>query len=37
VNLLLVADLWLARAMPKWGARRIAGTWSRRERERFRS
>lgn len=37
VNLLIVADLWLARAMPKWGARRIAETWSRRERERFRS
>jgi hypothetical protein len=37
VNFLLIADLWLARALPKWWARRIAGTWSRRERERFRT
>lgn len=36
VNLLIVADLWLTRAVPKWWARKIAGTWSRRERERFR-
>jgi hypothetical protein len=35
VNLLVVADFWLSRALPKWWARRIAGTWSRRERERF--
>ena len=36
VNLVAVADLWLARALPKWSARRIASTWSRRERERVR-
>jgi len=35
VNLLVVVDLWLSRVLPKWRARRIAGTWSRRERERF--
>lgn len=35
VNALLVADLWLSRALPKWHARRIAGTWSRREKDRF--
>jgi hypothetical protein len=37
VNLVLVAHFWLVRALPKWWARRIAGTWSRRERERFRA
>ncbi|HYI11225.1 MAG TPA: hypothetical protein VEK57_19370 [Thermoanaerobaculia bacterium] len=35
VNVVAVADLWLTRALPKWWARRIAGTWSRTERERF--
>ena len=37
VNLIIVADLWLARALPKWSARRIAGTWCPRERARFKS
>lgn len=36
VNFVAVADLWLTRALPKWWARRIATTWSRSERERFR-
>jgi hypothetical protein len=35
MNAAIVAHLWLARAMPKWTARRIATTWSRAERERF--
>ncbi|HYC59811.1 MAG TPA: hypothetical protein VEK79_09615 [Thermoanaerobaculia bacterium] len=35
VNVLVLADLWLMRALPKWSARRIAGTWCRSERERF--
>lgn len=35
VNVLLVADLWLVRALPKWWARRISETWCRAERERF--
>jgi hypothetical protein len=35
VNVLVVTDLWLIRALPKWWARRIAGTWCREERERF--
>jgi hypothetical protein len=35
VNVLLVADLWLMRALPKWWARRVAQTWCRAERERF--
>ena len=35
VNILVVADLWLMRALPKWWARRIAETWCRAERERF--
>lgn len=35
LNVFLVADLWLMRALPKWWARRIAGTWCRAERERF--
>jgi hypothetical protein len=37
VNIVAVPDLWLMRALPKWSARRIAGTWSRRERERFKA
>jgi TRAP-type uncharacterized transport system fused permease subunit len=36
INIVAVADLWLTRALPKWWARRIASTWSRRERERVR-
>ncbi len=35
VNLVLIGHLWLARAWPKWWARRIAATWSRPEREKF--
>jgi hypothetical protein len=35
VNALAIADLWLARALPKWTAKRIAATWSRSEREKF--
>jgi hypothetical protein len=36
INLLIVADVWITRALPKWSARRIASTWCRSERERFR-
>lgn len=35
MNAVIVAHVWLARAMPRWTARRIATTWSRAERERF--
>jgi hypothetical protein len=35
VNMLIVADLWLSRALPRWMARRVASTWCRSERERF--
>jgi hypothetical protein len=35
VNFGIVAHLWLAHALPKWSARRIAATWSRPEREKF--
>jgi hypothetical protein len=35
VNVIAVADLWLTRALPKWWAKRIAETWSRAEREKF--
>ena len=37
MNVVILGDVWLTRAMPKWSARRIAGTWSRREREKFRA
>lgn len=37
VNFVAVADLWLTRALPKWRSRRIADTWSRSERERFKA
>jgi len=37
VNFVIIAELWLSRALPKLWARRIAETWSRRERERFRA
>lgn len=36
VNLGIVAHLGLARALPRWSAKRIAATWSRPEREKFR-
>ena len=35
VNLAMVGHLWLARALPKWTAKRIASTWCRSEREKF--
>lgn len=35
VNVAIVAHLWLARALPKWTAKRIAATWCRAEREKF--
>jgi len=35
MNALLLTDLWLMRAIPRWSARRIAATWSRSEREKF--
>jgi hypothetical protein len=35
MNAVIVAHVWLVRALPKWTARRIATTWSRAERERF--
>lgn len=35
MNVLIVADVWLTRAMPMWTARRIASTWTRTEREKF--
>ena len=35
-NALLFAQLWLMRAIPRLWARRIAATWSRSEREKFR-
>lgn len=35
MNALIVGHLWLARALPKWTAKRIASTWCRSEREKF--
>ena len=35
LNFSLIAVLWLARAMPRWRARRVAATWSPSERRRF--
>jgi len=35
VHVLVIVDLWLMRAVPKWWARRISNTWCRAERERF--
>lgn len=35
VNLAILGHLWLARALPKWSAKRIASTWCRSEREKF--
>lgn len=35
MNALLLADLWLRRAIPRWWARRVAATWCRSEREKF--
>lgn len=35
MNGAIVAHLWLARALPKWTAKRIASTWCRAEQKRF--
>ena len=35
INALIVADLWLTRAVPRWTAKRIASTWCKAEREKF--
>jgi hypothetical protein len=35
VNVLLVADVWLTRTLPRWRARVVAATWCRSEREKF--
>lgn len=35
VNVAIAGHLWLARALPKWWAKRIASTWCRSEREKF--
>jgi len=35
MNALLIAHVWLSRAVPKLWAKRIAATWCRSERERF--
>jgi hypothetical protein len=32
---MLVGYVWLARALPRWTARRVASTWSLAERTRF--
>ncbi len=34
-NFMVVAGLWLTRALPKWRSKRIAETWCRSERDRF--
>ena len=35
VNAMLLAYLWLARAVPRWNARRVASTWCIAERSRM--
>jgi hypothetical protein len=35
LNAIVIADLWLSRALPRWTARRISSTWCRSEQERF--
>ena len=35
LNAMLIGYLWLARAMPRWTARRVATTWCLAERARF--
>jgi hypothetical protein len=35
MNILMAAYIWLARAFPRWSARRVASTWSPSERARF--
>jgi hypothetical protein len=34
-NAMLIAYVWLARRVPRWNARRIAGTWCLTEKARF--
>ena|SRR5438876_243867 len=35
VNAMLIAYIWLARALPRWSARRVAATWCIAERSRM--
>jgi hypothetical protein len=35
LNAMLIGYVWLARAIPRWKARRMAGTWCLAERARF--
>ncbi len=35
INALLIANVWSARLLPRWRARRLAATWSNSERNRF--
>ncbi|HEV7488963.1 MAG TPA: hypothetical protein VGQ65_25105 [Thermoanaerobaculia bacterium] len=35
LNAILVCYVWLARAMPRWTARKVASTWCLAERTRF--
>ena len=35
VNALFAGYLWIARAFPRWRARRVAGSWTPREQERL--
>ena len=35
MNVILIAHVWLARALPRWRARLVANTWCRAEREKF--
>ena len=37
VNLAMVSHFWMVRTLPKWWAKRIASTWCRSEREKFRA
>jgi len=35
MNAMIIGDVWLSRALPRWWARRVASTWCRSEREKF--
>jgi hypothetical protein len=35
LNAAVITQLWLSRTLPRWTARRIAGTWCRSEQEKF--
>ncbi len=35
VNAMMIANLWFARRLPRWRARRVASTWCASERSRF--